>query len=189
MCTFNLYVLYFLRVTNQVPFSRCTKTRPPLLRTPMHRPAENNLLPLSILSICEQEVSPWYHRTPEIDILVFENESKLWISCFSRCSYFFLYKKSIVLFKLKVQSHYGISVYASVCSYARIRSQKLIYVRSTLRIRRVRFEYADIRQRTLCYTQRPNYFYGHVQNLSAYASAQNIRYSYANHAHLIRWIR
>jgi len=175
-----------------VPFSRCTKTLPPLLRTPMHRPAENNLLPLSILSIWKQEVSPWYHRTPEIDILVFENESKLWISCFSRCSYFFLYKKSIVLFKLTVQSHYGISV----CERMLIRSHTLanadIYVRSTLRIRRVRFEYADIRlvrQRTLCYTQRPNYFYGHVQNLSAYASVQNIRYSYANHAHLIRWIR
>ena len=126
MCTFNLYVLYFLRVTNQVPFSRCTKTRPPLLRTPLHRPAENNLLPLSILSICEQEVSPWYHRTPEIDILVFENESKLWISCFSRCSYFFLYKKSIVLFKLKVQSHYSVwhqrmRAYAHTVAYARQR--------------------------------------------------------------------
>jgi len=43
---------------------------------------------------------------------------------------------------------YGISV----------RSQTLIYVRTTLGILRVRSEYADIRRRTLCYTQRPNYF-------------------------------
>jgi len=39
------------------------------------------------------------------------------------------------------------SAYASVCSYV-----------LTLGIRRVSSEYADIRRRTLCYTQRPNYF-------------------------------
>jgi len=35
---------------------------------------------------------------------------------------------------LKVQSHYSVCI--SVCSYARIRSQTLIYVRGTLGIRR-----------------------------------------------------
>jgi len=51
------------------------------------------------------------------------------------------------------------SAYASVCSYARILSQTLIYVRRTVGIRRVRSEYADIRRCTLCYTQRPNYYF------------------------------
>jgi len=43
--------------------------------------------------------------------------------------------------------------------YVRIRSQPLIYVRGTLSIRCVRFGYADIRRCTLCYPQRPNYFW------------------------------
>jgi len=38
------------------------------------------------------------------------------------------------------------SAYASVCSYTRIHSQTLIYVRGTLGKRRVRSKYADIRR-------------------------------------------
>jgi len=35
---------------------------------------------------------------------------------------------------------------------------------------RVRSKYADISRCKLCYSQSLNYFFGHVQNLSAYAS-------------------
>jgi len=81
------------------------------------------------------------------------------------------------------------SAYATVYAYAHVRSQTLIYVRSTLGIRRVRSKYAEIPRRTLCYTQRLSYIVGHVKHLSAYASVKNIRYSYANHTHGIHWIR
>jgi len=57
------------------------------------------------------------------------------------------------------------SAYASVRVYVRIDLKRLY----TLRIRRERSKYADIRRYRLCYTQRP-YLFGHVQILSAYAS-------------------
>jgi len=40
----------------------------------------------------------------------------------------------------------------------------------TLGIRRVRSKYADIRRCKLCYTQRPIYIFGYIQNVSEYAS-------------------
>ena len=51
-----------------------------------------------------------------------------------------------------------------------VRSHVLIYIRGKLGIRGVRPKYAEIRRYTLCYTQRPTYFWGHVRSLSAYAS-------------------
>ena len=69
---------------------------------------------------------------------------------------------------------YGISV----CQRLIIRSHTQIYVRGTL-------AYVGVR----CYTQRLNYFFGHVQKILAYASVQIIRYSYAHHTLGIRWIR
>ena len=70
------------------------------------------------------------------------------------------------------------SAYASVCSYAHIRSQtlKYMYVRGTLGIRSVRSYYADIRRCTLCYSQRPYYFfdmfkiYQHMQAFGIYVT-------------------
>jgi len=64
---------------------------------------------------------------------------------------------------------YVINVCERMLIYARIRSQKLIYVRDTLGIRRVRSEYADIRLCVVLYAET-NIFLGHAQNLSAYAS-------------------
>ena len=76
-----------------------------------------------------------------------------------------------------------------ICTYdmysylSSFRSHVLICIRGKLGKRP---KYADIRRCTLCYTQRPAYFQGHVGSLSAYASVKNIRYSYAYHAHGIR---
>jgi len=93
------------------------------------------------------------------------------------------------------------SAYASVCSYARIRSKMLIYVRGTLGIRRVLSEYAAIRQCTLCYTQRPNFFFDIVkmyQRMRAYRIYMYVTHSlairtayagYARHTLDIRFIR
>jgi len=50
------------------------------------------------------------------------------------------------------------SAYASVCSYAGIRWQTLIYIRGTLGICCVRSEYTDIRRCTFCYMQKPILF-------------------------------
>ena len=105
------------------------------------------------------------------------------------------------------------SANASVCSCARIRLQTLINVRSTLGIRLVRSEYADIRRRTLCYTQRPKYFLDmfkiyqrmranriyvtHTLTIrTAYAgyarhtlNTLRVRYSYVMNTLVIRWQR
>jgi len=84
---------------------------------------------------------------------------------------------------------YGINVCERMLIYARIRSQKLIYVRDTLGIRRVRSEYADIRLCTLCYTQRPTYFldmlkiYQHMRAYRIYLTQTTV------YAHGKDWVR
>jgi len=64
-----------------------------------------------------------------------------------------------------------------------------IYVRSTLGIRRVRSEYAELRRRTLCYTQRPIFFvdmFKIYQRMRAYrinvTHTLTIRTAYAGYA-------
>ena len=84
----------------------------------------------------------------------------------SVCFLFSIWLYKYMILKCSHTSANGISVYERML----ISSQTLIYVRGTLGIRRVRSEYADIRRCALCYTQRPTYFVGHVQNLSAYAN-------------------
>ena len=91
---------------------------------------------------------------------------------------------------VKVQSlyivwHQHMRAYAYTLAYAGtrwytlvVRQAYVVYVPNTLTFVGVR-----------CVIGRDQIFFGHVRNLSAYASVQNIRYSYANHTHGIRWIR
>jgi len=89
------------------------------------------------------------------------------------------------MLKFSHNTAYGISV----CERMPIRSQTLIYFRSTLGIRRVRSKYADIPWLTLCYTQRPKYvldMFKIYQRMQAYRiyviHTLTIRTAYAGYA-------
>ena len=80
------------------------------------------------------------------------------------CLYHLPTAKNFILQCSYTTAYIMAKAYASVCSYARIRWQMLICVRGTLGIRRVRSKYADKRRCKVCFTQRPKYIHGHVQN-------------------------
>ena len=90
-----------------------------------------------------------------------------------------IHEETCNFLKCSHSTAYGISV----------SERTLIYVRSTLDIRRVRFEYADKRRRTLCYTERPNYFldmfkiYQRMRTFRKYVTnTLTIRTAYARYA-------
>jgi len=79
-----------------------------------------------------------------IRILRFCVTYEYFILCYIRIFHFVLHTSTSFCVKVTLQRI--ASAYASVCSYARTRSQTLIYDRCTLGIRRIRYEYADIRR-------------------------------------------